>query len=63
MVLVEHHVEQVLSIVERVVVLVSGRVAWEGSAAELASDRPLQARLLGIVDVSDEVPAAALAGP
>ena len=62
MVLVEHHVEQVLSIVERVVVLVSGRVAWEGSAAELASDLPLQARLLGIVDVSDEVPAAALAG-
>ncbi len=61
MVLVEHHVEQVLSVVERVVVLVSGRVAWEGSAAELASDPALQARLLGIVEVEETAAAKILA--
>lgn len=53
MVLVEHHVEQVLSIVERAVVLVNGRVAWEGSATDLAEDLALQARLLGIVEVAE----------
>jgi ABC-type branched-subunit amino acid transport system ATPase component len=50
MVLVEHHAEQVLSIVERAVVLVNGRVAWEGDAGALADDTALQARLLGLVD-------------
>ena len=30
MVLVEHHAEQVLSIVDRAYVLVNGKVAWEG---------------------------------
>lgn len=50
MVLVEHHAEQVLSIVDRAVVLVNGRVAYEGGAAELAADAPLQARLLGLVE-------------
>jgi len=54
MVLVEHHAEQVLAIVDRAVVLVNGRVAYEGSAAELAADAPLQARLLGLVDPKRE---------
>ncbi|VTU31986.1 LIV-I protein F [Variovorax sp. PBL-H6] len=59
MVLVEHHAEQVLAIVDRAVVLVNGRVAYEGSAAELAADAPLQARLLGLVDPKREEEEAA----
>jgi ABC-type branched-subunit amino acid transport system ATPase component len=50
MVLVEHHAEQVLAIVDRAVVLVSGRVVHEGSAIELAADKSLQARLLGLLE-------------
>ncbi|WP_297750702.1 branched-chain amino acid ABC transporter ATP-binding protein/permease [Hydrogenophaga sp.] len=52
MVLVEHHAEQVLSIVDRAVVLVNGRVAFEGQASALAADSALQARLLGIVEAA-----------
>jgi branched-chain amino acid transport system ATP-binding protein len=55
MVLVEHHAEQVLSVVDRAVVLVNGRVAWEGRADRLAADADLQSRLLGLVE---EAPAA-----
>ncbi|OSZ74722.1 branched-chain amino acid ABC transporter ATP-binding protein/permease [Hydrogenophaga sp. IBVHS1] len=50
MVLVEHHAEQVLSIVDRAVVLVNGKVAFEGDATTLAEDHALQARLLGLVE-------------
>ncbi len=50
MVLVEHHAEQVLSIVDHAVVLVNGRVAYEGEAGELAADTALQSRLLGLLD-------------
>jgi ABC-type branched-subunit amino acid transport system ATPase component len=49
MVLVEHHAETVLPIVDRAYVLVNGQVAYEGSARALEADIPLQARLLGIV--------------
>jgi branched-chain amino acid transport system ATP-binding protein len=49
MVLVEHHAETVLPIVDRAYVLVNGQVAYEGSAKALEADIPLQARLLGIV--------------
>jgi ABC-type branched-subunit amino acid transport system ATPase component/ABC-type branched-subunit amino acid transport system permease subunit len=49
MVLVEHHAETVLPIVDRAYVLVNGQVAFEGSAKALEADIPLQARLLGIV--------------
>jgi len=59
MVLVEHHAEQVLSIVDRAVVLVNGRVAYEGDAADLAANTPLQARLLGLVDPQQREEAAA----
>ncbi|WP_297369278.1 branched-chain amino acid ABC transporter ATP-binding protein/permease [Acidocella sp.] len=49
LVIVEHHAESVLSIVDRAIVLVNGKVAYEGSAADLAADEALQARLLGVV--------------
>ena len=49
MVLVEHHAETVLPIVDRAYVLVNGRIAYEGSAKALEADTALQARLLGVV--------------
>lgn len=58
LIIVEHHAESVLSIVDRAVVLVNGEVAYEGSANELAADEALQARLLGVVQVDEETVAA-----
>ena len=55
MVLVEHHAETVLPIVDRAYVLVNGRVAFEGDAVTLESDHDLQSRLLGVVQA--EAPA------
>lgn len=49
MVIVEHHAETVLPLVDRAYVLVNGRVTFEGSARSLESDHALQARLLGVV--------------
>ena len=49
MMIVEHHAETVLPIVDRAYVLVNGMVAYEGSARELEDDEALQARLLGVV--------------
>jgi len=49
MVLVEHHAEAVLPIVDRAYVLVNGAVAFEGDAVQLERDEDLQARLLGVV--------------
>ena len=49
MIIVEHHAETVLPIVDRAYVLVNGRVAYEGSAQVLEADAALQARLLGVV--------------
>lgn len=49
-VLVEHHAEKVLPIVERAYVLVNGRVAFEGRSADLEADHALQAELLGVVE-------------
>jgi branched-chain amino acid transport system ATP-binding protein len=49
MVIVEHHAETVLPLVDRAYVLVNGRVAFEGSARTLERDHALQARLLGVV--------------
>ncbi len=49
MVIVEHHAETVLPIVDRAYVLVNGRVAYEGDAVTLENDHDLQARLLGLV--------------
>ena len=49
MVIVEHHAETVLPLVDRAYVLVNGRVAFEGTAKTLEEDPDLQARLLGVV--------------
>jgi ABC-type branched-subunit amino acid transport system ATPase component/ABC-type branched-subunit amino acid transport system permease subunit len=49
MILVEHHPEQVLALVDRVIVLVNGKIAYEGVATEFSADAALQARLLGVV--------------
>jgi len=49
MIIVEHHAETVLPIVDRAYVLVNGQVAYEGSAKALEADAALQARLLGVV--------------
>ncbi|MBO1081291.1 ATP-binding cassette domain-containing protein [Roseomonas sp. 573] len=49
-ILVEHHAEKVLPVVERVYVLVNGRVAHAGPSADFAADHALQARLLGVVE-------------
>ncbi len=49
MIIVEHHAETVLAMVDRACVLVNGRIAFDGDAATLAADPMLQARLLGVV--------------
>jgi branched-chain amino acid transport system ATP-binding protein len=49
MVIVEHHAETVLPLVDRAYVLINGQMAFEGAAETLANDAPLQARLLGLV--------------
>ena len=54
MVIVEHHAETVLPIVDRAYVLVNGRSAYEGSARALQMDTALQARLLGVVQAEGE---------
>ena len=57
MLIVEHHAETVLSLVERAVVLVNGQAAYEGAAEGLEMDHALQARLLGVVQ-EEELPLA-----
>lgn len=49
MVIVEHHAETVLPLVDRAYVLVNGQVAFEGTAKALEGDPALQARLLGVM--------------
>jgi ABC-type branched-subunit amino acid transport system ATPase component/ABC-type branched-subunit amino acid transport system permease subunit len=49
MIIVEHHAETVLPIVDRAYVLVNGQIAYDGSARALEADAALQARLLGVV--------------
>ncbi len=58
MVIVEHHAEAVLPIVDRAYVLVNGQVAYEGEAVDLESDVALQSRLLGVASTSETAPAA-----
>jgi branched-chain amino acid transport system ATP-binding protein len=57
MIIVEHHAESVLPIVDRAYVLVNGQVAFEGDAGTLECDHVLQARLLGVVQ-GEELEAA-----
>jgi branched-chain amino acid transport system ATP-binding protein/branched-chain amino acid transport system permease protein len=49
MIVVEHHAETVLTIVDKAYVLVNGAVAYEGEAGKPGEDRALQAKLLGVV--------------
>lgn len=58
MVIVEHHAETVLPIVDRACVLVNGRVAYDGSAGELQADPSLQSRLLGVVHADADADAS-----
>jgi branched-chain amino acid transport system ATP-binding protein len=51
MIIVEHHAETVLPIVDRTYVLVNGQVAYEGTAQALEADTVTQQRLLGLVEV------------
>ena len=57
MVIVEHHAESVLPIVDRACVLVNGAVAFDGDAGKLEADHDLQKRLLGVVQSEDMVAA------
>jgi ABC-type branched-subunit amino acid transport system ATPase component len=50
MIIVEHHAETVLPIVDRTYVLVNGQVAYEGTALALEADAATQQRLLGLVE-------------
>jgi ABC-type branched-subunit amino acid transport system ATPase component len=50
MIIVEHHAETVLPIVDRTYVLVNGQVAYEGTAVALEADTATQQRLLGLVE-------------
>ncbi|WP_074773359.1 branched-chain amino acid ABC transporter ATP-binding protein/permease [Paraburkholderia fungorum] len=54
LVIVEHHAESVLSMSDRAYVLVNGKVAFGGSAQELAADTALQERLLGVTAADPE---------
>ncbi|MDE2005522.1 MAG: ATP-binding cassette domain-containing protein [Rhodospirillales bacterium] len=54
MVIVEHHAETVLPLVDRAYVLVNGQVAFAGAAEALEADHALQARLLGVVQPETE---------
>jgi ABC-type branched-subunit amino acid transport system ATPase component/ABC-type branched-subunit amino acid transport system permease subunit len=55
-IIVEHNADLVLSLVDRVYIMVNGSIAYEGTARELADDPATQARLLG---VAGEAPAPA----
>ncbi|MFT3663418.1 ATP-binding cassette domain-containing protein [Piscinibacter sp.] len=58
LVIVEHHAESVLAMADRAYVLVNGKVAFGGTAAELAADPALQQRLLGVAEIEAESPGA-----
>jgi ABC-type branched-subunit amino acid transport system ATPase component/ABC-type branched-subunit amino acid transport system permease subunit len=58
LVIVEHHAESVLAMADRAYVLVNGRVAYSGTATDLAANRELQERLLGIAQAADLAPLA-----
>lgn len=49
MIIVEHHADAVLAMSDWAYVLVNGRIAFDGPAADLEGNAELQARLLGVV--------------
>ncbi len=59
--LIEQNLGVAVDVADRIGVMVNGRIAHEMAAAELAADRELQERLLGVRsadEVEDEAPAA-----
>jgi uncharacterized protein (UPF0261 family)/ABC-type branched-subunit amino acid transport system ATPase component len=52
--LVEQNLGVAIDVADRIAVMVNGRIAREMAAAELAADRALQERLLGVRSVGDE---------
>ncbi len=52
--LIEQNLGVALDVADRIGVMVNGRIAQELSAAELAADRELQSRLLGVKSGGDE---------
>jgi branched-chain amino acid transport system ATP-binding protein len=45
---IDKYVERLLALADRHVILEKGRVAWRGASAELAADRALWSRYLGV---------------
>jgi uncharacterized protein (UPF0261 family)/ABC-type branched-subunit amino acid transport system ATPase component len=61
--LIEQNLGVALEVADRIGVMVNGRLAQLMPAAELAADRELQERLLGVRSAADEEPAAEEAPP
>ena len=61
--LIEQNLGVATSVADRIGIMVNGRIAQEMPAAELAADRELQERLLGVRSHGDEEPAASLVAP
>jgi uncharacterized protein (UPF0261 family)/ABC-type branched-subunit amino acid transport system ATPase component len=61
--LIEQNLGVALDAADRIGVMVNGRLAQPMPAAELAADRELQERLLGVRSTADEEPAAGEAAP
>ena len=54
LVIVEHHAESVLNMADRAYVLVNGHIAFGGPASDLAENKALQERLLGVTAANTE---------
>ena len=61
--LIEQNLGVAMDVADRIGVMVNGRIAQEMAAAELAADRELQERLLGVRSSDDEVEAEVAAPP
>ena len=59
LVIVEHNADSVLSIADRAYVMVNGQMAYGGLTSELAANRGLQNRLLGVATGAEELAPAA----
>ena len=48
MIVIDKYVQRLVALADRAVIVEKGRIAWRGSAAELAADRTVWQRLLGV---------------
>ena len=48
MIVIDKYVQRLVALADRAVIVEKGRIAWRGSAAELAADRAVWQRLLGV---------------